>query len=308
MRSITALVAGCFLLYSSPVLCIEDGADGGIVHFGKHIKISADQNIKGDVVVFGGSIRALGNIDGDVVVLGGNAEINGHVEGDTVVLGGELKLGPQAIIEGALTVLGGHLDKSEAASVHGETVEMPGFNLNLGSLSAAAVPMAGFLAGMALWMKLLSSLGWLALALLAGLLFPKQLAQTASCVEAKPGLCILLGILFWPALIVLSVMLLISIIGIPILPLVALGMVTLWFWSYVSIGYWMGSRMLKNQTGFVRNDWFLCVLGLFVIVLISWIPIIGWLASMAVLFFGIGATILSRFGTKKISAKHAKQA
>lgn len=72
--------------------------------------------LSGETLISSGS-----EIAGPVVVLGGPVTLAGSIQGDLVVINGDLRLGPDAIVNGTVTVVGGNLDAQEGARVSGRT-------------------------------------------------------------------------------------------------------------------------------------------------------------------------------------------
>lgn len=52
---------------------------------------------------------------GPIIVIGGTASIDGHADDDVVVLGGQVRLGPEAVVDGEVVTVGGEADVNAAA-------------------------------------------------------------------------------------------------------------------------------------------------------------------------------------------------
>ena len=56
---------------------------------------------------------------GPIVVIGGTVVIDGHADDDVVVLGGQVRLGPEAVVDGEVVTVGGEAEVSPLAKVQG---------------------------------------------------------------------------------------------------------------------------------------------------------------------------------------------
>lgn len=65
------------LLQATPAMASE-------MRRGESVGVAADENIKGDVFVFGDRVHIDGTVDGDVFIFGHNTSVNGHVKGDVI--------------------------------------------------------------------------------------------------------------------------------------------------------------------------------------------------------------------------------
>ncbi|MEW6610249.1 MAG: hypothetical protein AB1352_01280 [Patescibacteria group bacterium] len=75
---------------------------------GEPVIISTDEQVRGDVVRMGSSVRILAPVDGDVLVAGGTVEIAGPVSGDVIAAGGEVRI--VSDVGGSVRVAGGTVE------------------------------------------------------------------------------------------------------------------------------------------------------------------------------------------------------
>ena len=220
-----------------------------------------------DVVRIGGSvsIAADESVRGDVVVIGGSATVDGQVDGELVVVGGSARLGPQADIRRDVTVVGGGLSRDPKAVIRGRVQEV-GFGgpLGFGDWSwrrnwGGWNPMDGIYP-IARFVGTLVRIALLAL-LTALVLFVARtpVEQIADRVAAEPVKSWIVGflaeILFVPVLVLTVVVLAISIIGIPLLLLVPVaivaGIVALLV-GFTGVAYHLG-RVVQNRVDALRD-------------------------------------------------------
>jgi len=88
---------------------IQDGDNK--VQFGKSMHIEANE-VVGDAVVIGGSLRIDGRVRGDAVAVGGSVTIeqSGIVNGDAAAIGGTVEVKPGGKLDGEKTTVGGLLN------------------------------------------------------------------------------------------------------------------------------------------------------------------------------------------------------
>ncbi len=285
-----------------------------------------------DIVVVGGFLKIRGMVDGDALVMGGSATVEGHVTGDVVAIGGPVRLEDGAHVEGDVSSVGSEVYQDRGARVDGE-IEQVRFEGDLsfpfwtrwGEWRNAPYhdfdfSPWGWWSGLG-W-KLIRLLFLAALAWVALLIFRRPIDRMERRLAAEPwktGLVGLLAVaLFVPSLVLLCVFLAISIIGIPLLIVVPFGilaLVVVAFLGFVAvagrIGGWLGRRFGWE----LGSPFWVVLLGLTAIVSLSivgrlldfGIAPLRFVAGLFLFFgglvwftswvFGIGAAVLTRFGT-----------
>ncbi len=281
------LLALCLLsiILAAPALAAKPSPAkrlGGIVRLGQDVEVQAGDTVEGPVIALRGSIT-----------------VHGKVNGPVVSLGGSVALKPGASVNGPAIAVGGSSVAEPGSEAKGPLLELPASLIQWRKLALWLAPLLGTLGGLWLAYKILSSLGWVALAVVAWVLFPKALENSAKSLENRPGLAALAGLLFWPSLGALSLALLVSILGIPVLPVLALASVCLWFWGFSTLGYFLGRRLSRGAWTSLP-----CLLaGTLLIQALYFLPLVRHLACLAVAVFGIGAALTSRLGTRALLPK-----
>jgi cytoskeletal protein CcmA (bactofilin family) len=274
-----------------------------IVQFGDDINIEEDEAVEGDVVAILGSIV-----------------VNGMVEGDVVAVGGELTVGPRGEIEGDAVAVGGGVTKEPGAKVQGETV-------SIGTGRDFSVRTCPFFSGSIFSRggRLLIFIIWTVMVVVLGLVIMAVFRRGVDnvCMRArkeafKMGL---IGLLAEVLLVPVILLFIVTIIGIPIgvfvLPLVfALALLL----GFVGVSYAVGAR-LGNGHG--RSPYSSMAMGVFALhglailagiiglpggsmhVIGKLIGFIGWAVIYVAGTVGLGAVIMSKFGTAELKAKPA---
>ena len=249
---------------------------------GDIIKMNTDIQIDKDMVA------------GDVVAIGGDVTVFGRVENNIVAIGGSVILKPRASVGGHLVVVGGDIIKDPTAIV-GERVTqiyMPHFIPSI----------TNFLKGgwITLWatISVLVLLGFLGLTILLVALIPEHIGAAITALENSFMSMLLWGVL-WAILVVpIAVILAISIIGILLIPLEMLLVVLALIIGYIAAGVFIGKNVLRSfkttPPPFVD-----AILGILILFLIGFVPIVGPVIKILFLMAGFGAVLTTRFGTIK---------
>ena len=245
-------------------------AASDIVKAGEII-IPPGEKVFGDVVSFQGDIEIHGEVFGDVVALLGRIIVypDGAVHGDVVTLGGSIELHSGGLISGDQVSLGGGLGLNGLRLIGGL------FTFNLGR---AVYNVA---------IRIL-------LAVLVGAVFPIPLNRVMVKLERNPSASAGAGLLVWLAVLPLTVIVALTIIGIPLSLLLLLAL-----WAAIQLGFaavakLAGSRIIPGAADSLVP----VAIGSLLLGLIMIIPFVGLLARMLLGLVGVGAAVLTRFGTR----------
>ncbi len=279
----------------------------------------------GEKVRFGGTITVEEHerVRG-VVAIGGSAIVRGRVDGDVVTIGGGVHLGPHAVVNGAVTTIGGGIRREPGAEVRGDVVEL-GVG---GPWVFAPLAHTGWFGSDVFsdWFRLMGTAMRVALLMLITLVVVAVADRPVSRIAARAGedpwlsgfVGLAAEILFVPVLVVTIVFLAISIIGIPLLLLVPFGLVAL------LIGVIMGfagvaRRVGRWVVGDHRSPLVAAAVGVVLIAagailarLIWLLPgpvwpiaatvgVIGLFLEYVAWTVGLGALLLTRFGTQPLT-------
>lgn len=283
-------------------------------------------------VHIGGPIHVAENelVDGPVVAIGGSVTIDGDVREDVVAVGGNVRLGPKARVRGDITSVGGTIERDPGAEIDGRTNEVafgfPHFHIGPGFW----LPATGFLT-VGPWVELMVSLFRMVLfGILAFLVFllaqnPVARIEHAAAFEPwKAGLVgLLTELLFIPVVVLTSVALAVSILGIPLLlvfvPLAIVALIIALVFGFTGVAYRVG-RWAEHRFGWSSQQPFLLLvvglLGIWALTIVGRIVSLGgWpirFVSLALLLVGfvveyvawtvgLGAAVMTRFGTRPAS-------
>ncbi len=293
----------------------------GRVIFGDNFTLQSGDTLNGDLVVFGGNVTVEADaiIGGDTVVIGGNVTLDGIVEGSMVIIGGSTRMGETAVVEGDLVTIGGSLTRDPGSEVEGDVVtNIPAPDIRIPDFQVPGVPnppnppnppsppnppninfdynpIGNFfqMFGTAIAVSLL--------AMLASLFLQPQIERVSQVVVGQPLIAGSFGLLTGILAPFVLVILVVTLILIPVAILAAAVLALAWLFGLIAIGTEVGERFTRA----INQTWappLTAGMGTFLMMLvvggIGMIPCIGWLATTLVALLGIGAVVLTIFGTQ----------
>ncbi|MEP7359147.1 MAG: polymer-forming cytoskeletal protein, partial [Anaerolineales bacterium] len=268
----------------------------------------------GNLDVVGGDVLLMaGSRVEQVYLYGGNLIINGEVQADIHALGGQLTLGDTARVGGDISLIGGSLERAPGAQVEGQVssgIASP-FSLRLPRLDNAFWPNLGFRVNQGFdnlgWLGL-QSVGLTALAMLVVLFAPKATERAGDAALSRPweagGLGLIVAIVTPPLLVGFAL----TIIGIPVVMVLALLAAVLLTFGWIAMGLEVGKRLAHA----LNVNWSLladAALGTLLLTLVAnsigLTPCVGWVVPTVIGFVGMGGVILAIFGNRAYPAPAA---
>ena len=253
-----------------------------ITRSGSNVTVREGETVTGNITVFGGDATINGVVEGNATVFGGNLRVNGRIGGNAANFGGTTTLGEKAVIEGNFAHFGGSVNRAPGAVIRGSETTGPSvFN-----------PFANFLS------RLLGLIVSLVLAAIVVAILPEQTRILANTVEQQPLPSLGYGFLATVLIPVVFVLLaLLVIVGWILIPFVALAIPIIYFYGYVGVSRWLGRRVIE-ATRIVQDSPIAQVLiGVLIFGIIGLIPILGGLVVLVAAIIGLGAVLISKFGT-----------
>jgi hypothetical protein len=232
------------------------------------------------------------------VAVGGDVTVAGKVEGDVAAIGGNVILEDSATVLGNVVTVGGAIAKAPKAVIKGEIIEIgvPANEVIATSLQRGEIPLLGL---SLVFLQLLIFLAVLILALVTVAYCTKQVGVTSFACEKKFWRCFWVGLLELILLIPITLLLVVSIVGLAFLPLWIILVIAALFFAKVAVSQLIG-KLLLAFFKVTRKPMLLEVtLGLVILALLSMIPVLGWLVKAVLVLAALGAVTLTRFGTQK---------
>jgi len=318
------LLAGGLLLPVTPALADGDppGDDGAVI-WNEDYTLGKDEWLDGDLVVFNGDVTLETNsrVEGSAVIWNGSANVEGTVEGDLVVSGGDIYLGDSAVVQGDVVCSWNcDFESEEGARVDGSVVEgipFPNFpferwrNFPRIPIPAPSPPTSRVpgLEQMLAWILRVvrDVVGILVVAAVAGLvalICPHQTTRVGQTVVEAPWPSFGIGLLTAAAAAVLIIALAITICLSPVAALAALALGAAGLFGWIAVGALVGERLLRALKAREIAPLWAAGLGTLVITLIGvglsialCLAPFGWLMVFVLGCLGLGAVVLTRFGT-----------
>jgi len=301
-----AILLTLLLALALPATALAKGQPEDKIVFGGTYTLGSGETLAGNLIIFGGTatLEEASRVQGEVVTFGGSLEANGEITGNVVGVGGLIELGETAVVEQNVLTLGSTLDRAGGAIVRGEVssgftgpfqFDFPGGT----SIPQTQVRVNPFVSLM--WF-LLRTLLWAAVAVVLVLFLPRQIETIGRAAVGQPLIAGGLGLL---TVVIAPLVLLLLLITLLLSPLALLGFLLLaiaWGFGLVALGLELGKRLAEMAKG----DWAPALsagLGTLLLILVlnglkAIIPCVGWLFPAAAGMVGLGAVMLTRFGTE----------
>jgi len=327
------LCAVLLLLVATPVLAQDGGRGGGEVLLGQDLHLQTGEAIVGDTVILGGSLDMDegSRIEGDVVIFGGRVTVDGEITGDLAAIGGGVHLRSHATVGGDVVAVGGSLDRDEGAAVAGKAVQTDRFHFEDMALtlpdnfrpgpdqrpSSSGIDLLGTLLHIIRAVTLAVVLG--VMGMLVALLLPKHTQVVSQTILDASWTSFGVGLLTLVVALTVTIFLIVTICLSPVGLLLVLALVVAILFGWVVIGYVLGQRLillLKKEEA--TSPLLSAFAGVFLLTLLQQgLMVLGAIPCLGVLFWllgaglwlvatatGLGAVVLSRFGTQRYIVLH----
>ncbi len=308
----------------------EQTLDQDVVVFGGNVEVDASSKITGDLVVFGGRADIDGTIEGDIGMIGGNINLGetAVVKGDIGLIGGRADVAEGAVVKGQVRRLN-HFNFDYDSDWDNEKVipdmppiptppSVPDFPGSPDFPDSFEWPnpfhwisrVVGDIVRTMAFVVVLGLLSWLAAAFM-----PEQMLNVRQTVATSAPMSFGVGLITLVVVVAVGFLLLLTIClaFIPILAYILLGIAALFGW--IVIGQIIGERLLvasgRSQPGFIFSS----IFGVTVLTLLTKMPVIGEIPCIGFIFglagflvgiiltmTGLGAVLLTRFGTRPYPA------
>ncbi|HWK49293.1 MAG TPA: RDD family protein [Steroidobacter sp.] len=250
------------------------------------------------VVAIGGNSTATGPVGEGVVALFGNVYVDSEVGQDVVAIFGNVQLGPNAIVNGETVSVGGAITRDPSSKVLGGQQQIA-FGQHFGELKwLKAWFEQCFLYGRPLafdssvaWAWWLA-FGFLGLYVLLAVMFDGALQRCVTTLEERPGesvIATILSVLLSPILILLM---LITVIGVALVPFLALGMFCAALFGKAVVLATLGRRITRfTGIGAFSHLAVATLLGGLMVLLLYTVPVLGFIVSNLVGALGFGVVV-----------------
>lgn len=277
----TMRIAGGNVTINGPV-------NGDLAAAGGNINISSKATVSGDLMVAGGSVVVSSPVVGNVKIAGGNVTINSQISGSVDITAKQLYIGPLAQISGSI-------------NYRGQKAAMVDSSAKISHINFSQIPVKNFgngLAGLITLAFLIKLLAWIIAAWVLVHFKKNFVTNLNQEFRLKPWENLGIGFLALVATPIAVVVLFITFVGyylgflLGLMYVLTLAFVALL--SSVVLGYYLLNKL--NKPGKIPADWQAIVVGVIIWMLVSFIPVIGWLAMFIwfLLVLGAGVKLLKR--------------
>ena len=253
---------------------------------GGEIEIAENASLGDGATIAGGEVAVRGHVGRYLQVSGGDVRIDGRVDGDVNVNSGRLSVGPDAVVAGRITHRGPHEPSVDSGA------QIAGGVQHVSKRYGDRV--AGGLFGV---FSFLWWLGWTLIGVLLIAVLPQATRSVTDRIRARPGAAALFGFAVLCLVPIAILITAITVIGIPLAILLALGYLLLlplgYLASVMALVDAILPRMRKAATPSTLGRVGAFVLAAIVIYLITRIDFIGGLVAFALLIVGRGGLTLA---------------
>ncbi len=235
-----------------------------------------------DVVIFDGPVNVVGTVDGDVVAFNGRVTVTGTIRGDVASFNGRVT------VQDGAQVTGDVRSQPEAQIAAGADVRG-----SVGGLDFERVDDALGAARFGVWFAI--SISALILVLLFVLLFPRGADATLLAGRSRTGAAVGWGLLLFFGLPIISVLFLVTVVGIPLGLVLLLAIAPIYVLAYMAAAYFVGRTII----GPPRSRLLAALVGIAVLRILALIPFIGGLTWLAATVFGLGLLAVAARGRRE---------
>jgi len=288
MRSTRASLLAMAVLLAVAALAAAQPTGPAPAAKGFLLRVEGDASVQanetvGGVLVVNGTATVAGDVGSLVVVNGTAVVLGGGKVGTLVVTSGVADLRDGALVRGDVTLVKSTLTQAPGAQVQGSVNHGESLVSALGRWAA----FVGILVGVGVSVALVVA------GLLAAAFAPRQFLAAGAALTGSPGATLLSAAILWIGVPILAILAFATLVGIPTaLGVLFLVLPLLWFFGYVVVGIRVGELLLHRRRATPAHPYLGALVGVLVLVAVSWIPFVGGVLSALAGFVGGGAVAL----------------
>jgi len=251
-----------------------------------------------NLIRFGGSITVPDNQTVEnAIAFGGNVTVspNAKVVDTAIAFGGDVVLKKGAQVEGDAYSFGGKIVQEPGAIVNGERAT---FSDRHGMMYGSDRGRSSFFAQY--FFSAIFRISAAVVAAILGLIIlqttPQFLPNLAAKLRQHSGLSALWGIGAIVSFVFATIFLAITLIGIPLIPLLSLTAVITALVGSLGVALFVGQCLVRDGNRSLQQQF---LLGLSIVTVLTLMPFFGGLVVFLVNLFGLGVILLWKFGTAR---------
>ncbi|OGB72554.1 hypothetical protein A2Y26_03375 [candidate division CPR2 bacterium GWD2_39_7] len=262
-------------------------------------KVNINGTVTGDVLAAGGDVMLenSGKIEGDMLVASGTAVLDGSVKKDLKVYSGDLKI--RGLVGNDVYANASNISVSDTATINGnlkytssQSASIDSGSKIKGEVSAQIKKAPGVSVASRIFGFIYGYLAYVFLGTLFLWLFHKPIMRLSDTIYKENGQSFLYGVMAFFLAPIAIIVLFCTVIGIPIAIILLMVYVISILFSKIIVSL-AGGRYIFEKLGFHKSEYFVLAGGLFVYLLLSNIPLIGFFVSLITWFLGLGSIFLA---------------
>lgn len=273
----------------------EIGQDLSVAGF--TITLNSSAAIGGNARILAGTATINAPVGNSLIASGGEIILNAAVVGDVKITAASIGFGKNAKIGGKLIYASNSEQTIPASVISADRIQRIPFSRDH-TLRDAKETFDKTIPG--LWPSVFTRITGLIITLVFLLVIaavfqsfmPNKVQQLRESIQRHPGRAVLTGFLGLSMLVGLIPVSAITLIGIPFIPVVLLFIVMSWILGYLLGAYVLSMRLFasfSDEPDETLGKMMVLSGGLVILVLLNFIPILGWLFNLSVVLVGIGA-------------------
>lgn len=274
---------------------------GDVTAMGNTVSVHTTQPVPGNVRAAAATFTLDSGIDGSLLVTAETATINGPIKGDLSFYGRNLVFGANAIVSGQVLV---HAPKQIDVPATVASADRVAFTLLTSPEYPTQVGQTAEIVAKGFWATLWAAAVWWVLLLVVGVAFITLNARLVGSLETlsavRPMRRFGLGLLAFAAVVGLVPVAALTVVGLLLVPFVLIFVVIACSLAYIAGVYLIGRAIGARITPLTTTGRKVGVLAVSLVIagLLTMIPFLGWLISLAIVAYGFGvvaALIMTRW-------------
>jgi hypothetical protein len=257
-----------------------------LIRLGGSVTVTEKQVVENAIAIGGSTIvQPNGRVTQTAIAIGGDVILNkgARVDGDAYAIGGKVVQTEGATIGGSNGTFNNHSDGQGMMGMHRDPSELRGANRNY------FLPMYFFHASLRIFSAIVGAIVGIILLRTA----PSFLPNLAATVRQYPGQSALWGMGAIVAFVALNIFLAITLIGIPLIPLLSVIFSLTSLVGALGISLFIGQQVVKNDR---QSSFYRFLIGLLIITVLALIPFVGGIVVFVVSLVGLGSLLTWKFG------------
>ena len=264
---------------------------GDVTAMGNTVTLHTTQPVPGNVRAAAASFTLDSGVDGSLLVTAETATINAPVKGDLSFYGRNLVFGANAIVSGQVLV---HAPKQIDVPANVASADRVAFTQLTSPEYPTQVGQTAEMVAKGFWATLWAVAIWWILLLVVGAAFialsPRLVGNLETLSAVRPMRRIGLGLLAFATVVGLVPVAALTVVGLLLVPFVLIFAVIACSLAYVAGVYLIGRAIGARLTPVTTTARKVAVLAVSLVVagLLTMVPFLGWLISLAIVAYGFG--------------------